>query len=119
MGNAYVNQSPIRHESIEDLWTAYPSEEALQAAINELSNEDKLNNAFILNASIGKIVYINRKLSLNFNLNVENILNNRDIMTYGYQQGRFDYTNFNNMKYPNRYYFAQGTKVFFNVGIRF
>ncbi len=28
-------------------------------------------------------------------------------MTYGYQQGRFDYTNFDSSKYPNKYYYAQ------------
>ena len=50
---------------------------------------------------------------------VDNILNKKDIMTYGYQQGRFDYDNFNIGKYPNKYYYAQGIRVFFNVGVRF
>ncbi len=69
--------------------------------------------------SIGKLVYINRSLSLNFNLNVNNILNNRDVVTYAYQQGRIDTKTWNRDKYPNRYSYAQGVRVFFNVGIRF
>lgn len=119
MGDSYVNLSPIHHEALPNLWEKYPTYEELEAKMEELATQDKLNDAFVLNASIGKIIYINRKVSLNLNLNVDNILNNRNIMTYGYQQGRFDYTNYDSTKYPNRYYFAQGIKVFFNVGVRF
>ena len=39
-------------------------------------------------------------------------------MTGGYQQGRID-TKTLTAKLPNKYYFAQGTKVFFNVGVKF
>lgn len=119
MGNAYVNQSPIRHEALTDLWTMYPDEASLAQAVKEITAEDKLNNAFTLNASIGKLIYLNRSMSLNINLNVDNILNKKNIMTYGYQQGRFDYSDFNRLKYPNKYFYAQGIKVFLNVGLRF
>lgn len=119
MGNAYVNQSPVRHEALENLWTIYPDAAQLAQAVQEITGEDKLNDAFTLNASVGKLIYLTRKMSLNVNVNVDNILNKKDIMTYGYQQGRFDYTDFNRLKYPNRYSFAQGIKVFVNVGLRF
>ena len=119
MDDAYVNLSPIRHEALPNLWQKYPDQATLEAKMDELASQDKLNDAFLLNASIGKVVYINRKISMNFNLNVDNILNNRKVMTYGYQQGRFDYTNYDSNKYPNKYSYAQGIKVYFNVGIRF
>ncbi len=119
MGDAYVNLSPIRHEALPNLWEKYPSYEELEAKMDELGEQDKLHDAFVVNASIGKLVYINRKVSMNFNLNVDNILNNRKIQTYAYQQGRFDYTNYDSTKYPNRYFYAQGIKVYLNVGIRF
>ena len=119
MGDAYVNLSPIRHEALPNLWEKYPSYEELEAKMDELGEQDKLRDAFVVNASIGKLVYINRKVSMNFNLNVDNILNNRKIQTYAYQQGRFDYTNYDSTKYPNRYFYAQGIKVYLNVGIRF
>ena len=119
MGDAYVNLSPIRHEALPNLWEKYPSYEELEAKMDELGEQDKLRDAFVVNASIGKLVYINRKVSMNFNLNVDNILNNRKIQTYAYQQGRFDYTNYDSTKYPNRYFCAQGIKVYLNVGIRF
>ena len=56
---------------------------------------------------------------MNFNLGINNILNNRDIMVFGQQQNRFDYDNYNVNKWPNRIRYAQGIKINFNVGIRF
>ena len=119
MGDSYVSLSPIRHEAMPELWTICSSEEEMNAKIDEITRQDKLNDAFVLNASIGKVVYVDRKVSLNFNLNVNNVLNNRKIQTGGYQQGRFDYTNYTTTKFPNKYYYAQGIKVYFNVGIKF
>ncbi len=118
-GDAYVNLSPRYHEVLPDLWQKYPNPEELQAKIEEMAIQDKLKNAFTLNLSIGKVIYFNRNLALNFNLNINNILNNRDIVTYAYQQGRLDETDYNRNKYPNRYTYAQGVRVFFNAGIRF
>lgn len=118
MGDAYVNLSPIRHEALPKLWEKYPDEALLQEKMEELATQEKLNDAFVLNASIGKSIYIN-KVALNINVNVDNILNNRKIQTYAYQQGRFDYTNYDINKYPSKYFYAQGIKVFVNLGIRF
>ena len=119
MGNSYVNLSPIRHEALPDLWQKYPSYDTLEAKMHELAAQDKLNDAFVLNVSVGKLIYINRKVALNINVNIDNVLNNRNIMTYGYQQGRFDYTNYDSTKYPNRYSYSQGIKAFVNIGVRF
>lgn len=119
-GDAYVNLAPRYHEALPDLWEQFGnSVEELQAKVDELSTQDKLKNAFTLNLSIGKLIYINRKVSLNINLNVNNILNNKNIATYAYQQGRIDVKEWNREKYPNRYTYAQGTRVFLNVGVRF
>lgn len=120
-GNAYVNLSPAYHEALPELWTTISNctEEKLEAKIRELATQDKLKNAFSLNASVGKLLYINRKVSMNFNLSVNNILNNKDVVTYAYQQGRLDTKNYDRDAYPNKYTYAQGIKVFFNVGVRF
>lgn len=119
MGDAYVKLSPVYHEAQPDLWKSYPSEEALAKKIEEITDQPKMNDAFVLNASIGKLIYINRKVSMNINVNVDNILNNTKIMNNAFQQGRIDRTNWNMNKYPNKYQYSQGTKVFVNVGIRF
>lgn len=118
-GDAYVNLSPAYHEAIPELWQQYPDKDALQAKIADLATQDKLKNAFTLNVSIGKIIYINRKVTLNINLNVNNILNNRNVVTYAYQQGRLDTKNYDRGAYPNRYTYAQGVRAFLNIGVRF
>jgi hypothetical protein len=89
----------------------------LEARVAEIADQQKLKDAFVLNASIGKLVYINRKVSMNFNLSATNLLNNRNIMTYGYQQGRMK--DYNIEQFPNKYSYAQGIKIFLNVGVRF
>ncbi len=118
-GDAYVNLSPAYHEKLPDLWKQYPEADKLQAKIEELAIQDKLKNAFTLNVSIGKVFYFSRSCSLNLNLNINNVLNNRDVVTYAYQQGRIDTDDYNRSAYPNRYTYAQGTRVYFNAGIRF
>lgn len=118
MGDAYMFLSPMRHMEMDGIVSAGDTQESIEAKLKEITRQDKLNNAFVLNASIGKVLYTNFG-SVNFNLNVTNILNNRNIMVFGQQQNRFDYTNFNVNKWANRITYAQGIKVWFNVGIRF
>ena len=120
-GDAYVNLSPAYHEALPELWQQIPdcTEEKLQAKIDELSAQDKLKDAFSLNLSIGKLIYINRKVSMNINLSLNNILNNKNVVTYAYQQGRLDTKNYDRGTYPNKLTYAQGVRAFVNVGIRF
>ncbi len=121
MNRSYVNLSPVRHVEIPELYTMANSEEHLQQMIKDISQQEKLNEALVINASIGHVIYINRSASFNINLNLNNILNNKDIQTGGYQQGRIDtkdYTNTAN-KFPNKYYYAQGFKMFLNLGLKF
>ncbi len=119
MGDSYVDLSPVRHEAMPNLWKFCDSQQELEQKTAEITSQEKLKNVFVLNASIGKLIYLTRQTSMNINVSVDNILNNRNIQTSGYQQGRFDYTNFNLGKYPNKYYYAQGIKVYVNLGIRF
>ncbi|MDE6145221.1 MAG: hypothetical protein K2F96_03000 [Muribaculaceae bacterium] len=108
-----------KHEVQPTLWESYPSEDALRDKMEEITMQEKMNNAFVLNVSLGKVLYINRKVSMNFNLNVDNVLNNRNIQTNVWQQGRLDTKNWDMGKYPNKISYAQGTKVFLNIGVRF
>ena len=55
----------------------------------------------------------------NVNLNLNNILNNKDVVTYAYQQGRLDTKNYDRNAYPNRFSYAQGFRMYLNIGIRF
>ncbi|MBQ6079585.1 MAG: hypothetical protein IJK93_04820 [Muribaculaceae bacterium] len=121
MNRSYVNISPVRHETMPNLYTMANSEEELAQMIKDISQQEKLNEALIINASIGHVIYLNRSSSLNINLNLNNILDNKNIQTGGYQQGRIDTKDYANTanKFPNKYYYAQGFKMFLNLGLRF
>ena len=121
MNRSYVSLSPIRHVEMASLYTMADSEEHLMQMIKDISQQEKLNEALVINASIGHVIYINRSASFNINLNLNNILNNKDIQTGGYQQGRIDTKDITNTanKFPNKYYYGQGFKVFLNLGLKF
>ncbi len=121
MNRSYVSLSPVRHVEIASLYTMADSEEHLQQMIKDISQQEKLNEALVINASIGHVIYINRTASFNINLNLNNILDNKEIQTGGYQQGRIDTKDITNTanKFPNKYYYAQGFKMFLNLGLKF
>jgi len=54
-----------------------------------------------------------------FNLGINNIFNNQDIVTGGFEQLRFDFAEKNVSKFPNRLFYAYGTNFFASVGLRF
>lgn len=68
---------------------------------------------------MGKFIRLQRGLSMNVNLNINNLLNNKNIQTSGFQSARIDTRNYTTTRYPNKYYYAQGIRIFLNVGLRF
>ncbi|HUN03366.1 MAG TPA: TonB-dependent receptor, partial [Niabella sp.] len=64
--------------------------------------------------------YVNNKRTyLVFNLGVNNLLNNTNIRSGGFEQLRFDYENKNVDKFPPKYYYAYGLNYFASVAFRF
>jgi len=89
-----------------------------------LGTQEKLKGGFLLDASIGKLIYLPQRRSLNFNLSMSNMLNNQNMITGGFQQARLplvdgaiDATSLN--RFPNKYYYAWGFNMFLNIGYRF
>lgn len=117
-GDNWFEISPARHEEMPGLWKFCSSEEEYRAKQAEITRQDMLNCEWVMNVSVGKVLYT-KFGSINFNLSVNNLLNNRNIQTGGWQEGKFDYTNYDVNKFPNKIWYAQGIRVFFNVGIRF
>ena len=89
-------------------------------------------NRFIVDASVGKLIYLKNRQSLSINLSVTNLTNNTHFKTGGYQQARLPrYTrqgvgeNENSVispnawKFPSKYYYAWGMNFFLNVTYKF
>ncbi|MCQ2335082.1 MAG: TonB-dependent receptor [Paludibacteraceae bacterium] len=90
-------------------------------------------NRFMIDASIGKLIYLKNRQSLSINLSVSNLTNNTQFKTGGYQQARLarstkqgaddEHKNSviatNVWKYPSKYYYAWGANFFLNVTYKF
>jgi len=116
--NNYLDFAPNRF-TVSNM-AKYSTPEMVKA----LGTQEKLKPGFLLDASVGKLVYLKNRKSLNFNLSLSNILNNTSMITGGYQQARIplykgsiDPTNIN--EFPAKYYYAWGFNLFFNVGYKF
>lgn len=115
-GRNYVEVAPLRR--IASIYsTINPNDPTDWAAYDHLTKQEKFKDGFTIDLSIGKLLYLKNGTSMNFNLSVNNILNNKDIRTGGYEQGRV------NLSYPDRYtskyFYMQGINCFANISYRF
>jgi len=117
--NNYLDFAPNRFtESNQQILKAYPD------LYEKLGKQEKLQGGFMLDASVGKLIYLKNRNSLNFNLSVSNVLNNTGMITGGYQQARIPMSSGAiNPKgadwFPNKYYYAWGLNLFSMLGINF
>ena len=86
--------------------------------------QEKFDGGFMLDASIGKSIRLKHGRTLSLNLQLQNLLNNTDYRTGGYEQNRDDFYNTGEEKAYQfsrnpKYYYANGFNFFMNVGLRF
>ena len=82
------------------------------------------DGGFLLDASIGKSIRLKGGKQLNINLSLNNILNNEDMITGGYEQNRGDFNEDNEKKTyvfsKNPFlYYANAFNAYLNIGLRF
>ena len=88
------------------------------------AEQEKFDGGFMLDASIGKYIRLKKGRSLSINLSLNNITNNTNMRTGGYEQNRDDYYNTGvarsyRFSKNNRYYYAYAFNAFLNIGYRF
>ena len=90
-------------------------------------------NRFLVDVSIGKLIYLKNRQSISINLTVNNLLNNTHFKTGGYQQARLPRQTKQGMtngkivsvispnawKFPAKYYYAWGTNFYLNIQYKF
>ncbi|WP_437920400.1 TonB-dependent receptor [Sphingobacterium sp. LRF_L2] len=115
-GDYYIDQAPLRRLASNYI-TVNPADIELFDAYKSLTTQEKYDNYYTVDLSIGKIIYLKNRNSINVNIAVNNLLNDTNIRTGGYEQGRLD------LSYPNKflskYYYMQGTNCFINVNYKF
>lgn len=92
----------------------------------DILNQERLPSAFTVDINAGKSFNLSKYLRfmksrtlLNLNVGVNNLLNNTNIKTTGYEQLRFDYNNANSLKFPNKYIYGYGTTFYITLALRF
>ena len=96
------------------------------------ADQEEFDGGFMLNLSIGKFIRLAKGKSLSLNLSLNNVTNNCDMRTGGYEQNRDDnYYKENGgesskgegkaykFSKNSKYYYANAFNFFFNVGFKF
>ena len=102
-----------------------------------LSNQEMLTasnplHRFLVDMSVGKLIYLPNRQSISINLTINNLLNNTHFKTGGYQQARLprqtrqgvdesenSVISPNAWKFPSKYYYAWGTNFYLNLQYKF
>jgi len=89
--------------------------------IEYMAAQEEFEPAFLLNASVGKSWYINRKYNFGFSLEVKNMLDNRDVRTGGYESTRLiDSTEKDRLyRFDAKYFYMCGANYMLNLYFRF
>lgn len=89
--------------------------------IEYMAAQEKFKNVVVVNASVGKSWYIQRKYQIGFSLEVKNLLNNTGIKTGGYEQTRLIKSNSYSRYYrfDSKYFYMPGANYMLNIYFRF
>jgi hypothetical protein len=119
--NSYVQINPERRTTL-----AADTLQRNSPAWKKVYEQEKLPGAFTIDISGGKTFDLGRyfknlhhRTSLAFNCGIVNLLNNKNIKTYGSEQLRYDYSNRSPDKFPNKYDYAFGLNYYANISLRF
>ena len=89
-----------------------------------IPEQEEFDGGFMLDLSIGKYIRLQKGRSMSINLTLNNVTNNTNMKTGGYEQNRDDaYDDGRERPYQfsrhSKYYYAQGLNGFLNVNFRF
>ena len=116
---AYLDMNPLYRT---DYAVAGPDNVVTPEEVEYMASQEKFDAAFLVNASVGKSWYIQRKYQLGFSLNAKNLLNNRDVKTGGYEQTRIVDNTESKKRYYRfdpKYFYMSGMNYMLNVYFRF
>ncbi len=92
----------------------------------DILDQEELKDQYTLDAFAGYSWMMNRRYKslkkrtyLVFNVGVNNILNNKNIVSGGFEQLRFDYAEKSTEKFDSKRFYAYGINFFASIGVRF
>ena len=118
-GESYLDMNPLYRT---DYAVAGPDYTMTPSEVEYMTAQEKFDPAFLLNFSVGKSWYIQRKYQLGFSLNARNLLNNTSVKTGGYEQTRIVDNTVNKERYYRfdpKYFYMSGFNYMLNIYFRF
>ena len=118
-GHSYLSMNPLYRT---DYATAGPDREVTPFEVVYMCEQEKFDPQWLLNLSVGKSWYIQRKYQLGFSLNAKNLLNNTWVKTGGYEQTRIvKNTVAKEMfyRFDSKYFYMSGFNYMLNIYFRF
>ena len=116
---AYLDMNPLYRTEYA---TAGPDNTPTPKEVVRMVEQEKFDPCWMLNLSVGKSWFIQRKYMIGFSLNAKNLLNNRNVKTGGYEQTRMvDNTQGKKVyyKFDPKYFYAPGANYMLNIYFRF
>ena len=116
--NSYLDMNPLYRTQMA---VSGPDKIATPMEIEYMAAQEKFDPVFLLNASVGKSWYIDRKYNFGFSLNLQNITNNKAVKTGGYEQTRLiDSKSMERYyRFDSKYFYMQGFNYMLNLYFRF
>ena len=111
---AYRYESTLRARAATNDLSDPVFDKTTGALLPEAVEQTKGHGGFMLDASIGKSLYLRHGRRMSINLMITNLLNNQDIVTGGYEQSRSDYSSSGNAR---AYSFARNPMKYYAYGI--
>ncbi|HMO40250.1 MAG TPA: TonB-dependent receptor [Saprospiraceae bacterium] len=108
----YIDFNPVRR-TIDAVYNLDENADQFRRIIEQ----EKAPGQFTVDLFGGKSFKFGRKF-LYLNLGVNNVLNNTDFITGGFEQLRFDIRERNPEAYPTRYFYNFGLNYFLNLSLR-
>ena len=91
------------------------------AEVEYMAAQEEFPTAFLINGSVGKSWYIQRKYNIGFSLELKNMLNNKNVRTGGYEQTRLisSLGKDRYYRFDAKYFYMPGASYMLNIYFRF
>lgn len=120
----FLSMNPLRRTDYANIGFDLKTPEGY-AQMRQMTDQERLNPGFVVNANIGKSWYIQRKYNLGVSVDIKNILNNTDFRTGGFEQMRLTANKdaagnvINYTAFDSKYFYMFGLTYMVNVYFRF
>ena len=122
----YFDQMWLDFNPLRRTYTAVEGLDPASAQWHSIIDQTRLKAQYTMDAFAGYSWLMNNRFKslkkrtfMLFNVGVNNILNNQNIVSGGFEQLRYDFQNKDVNKFPSKQFYAYGLNFFASVGIRF